>query len=140
LLEGVIVFALLAAFLWLERLPRAAAPGALAVVAAAGVAGALAQPALDRDAPWFDAQERVARLDQSSTVEFDWTQRYGPLDWPRVGREVLRVRAARPSYWKAQHLDTFDGVRWRRAVGAAAGGPLDETPPEAILRDEWRMA
>lgn len=140
LLEGVAVFALLAGFLWLERLPRAAAPGAVALLAAAGAAGALAQPALDRDEPWLDAQELVARLDRSAAVAFDWTQRYGPLDWPRVGREVLRVRAPRPSYWKAQHLDAFDGVRWRQAEGAAAGGPLEETPPEAILRDEWRMA
>ena len=26
---------------------------------------------------------------------------------------MLRVKAKRPAYWKAENLDVFDGVHWR---------------------------
>ena len=47
---------------------------------------------------------------------FDWTQRYGPLLWPRTGNTVLDVQAAPEAwtgeYWKTENLDTFDGSGW----------------------------
>ena len=49
-----------------------------------------------------------------SRPSFSWDHSYGPLDWPRDGRELLRVKAKRPAYWKATNLDDFDG----RALGA----------------------
>ena len=70
--------------------------------------------ALDGDQPWFDyeALRRDARPTKADA--FSWTHSYGPLHWPRDGRELLRVKATRPAYWKAENLDDFDGVRWAR--------------------------
>src|SRR5690606_17469251 len=56
---------------------------------------------------------------------FDWTHGYGPLDWPRDGRTLLRVRAERPSYWKVEDLGLFDGVRWRE-WGGRRSAPIAE--------------
>jgi hypothetical protein len=46
-------------------------------------------------------------------VRFSWDHDYGPIRWPRDGRELFRVKAPRASYWKAETLDSFDGERWR---------------------------
>ena len=51
---------------------------------------------------------------------FDWYQRYGPLNWPRTGHEVLDVQAAHADYWKAENLDVFNGRGW--VTGQASGG------------------
>ena len=66
---------------------------------------------------------------------FDWSQSYGPLNWPRTGQPVMQVRAAHPDYWKAENLDLFGGKGWvlgdvpgtqdpsaRSAAPRAAGG------------------
>ena len=47
-------------------------------------------------------------------MSFSWDHDYSPLDWPRDGRELLRVKARFPAYWKAADLDLFDGRTWRR--------------------------
>ena len=47
-----------------------------------------------------------------------WNHSYGALNWPRDGRELLRVRASTPAYWKAENLDDFDGTAWRRSARA----------------------
>lgn len=138
--EGLLLFVLLAAFLWLERLPRVQLPGAVVLLAVAALAGALATGPLDRDEPWVDVQELVEGLDRPAAARFDWSQRYGPLDWPRDGREVLRVRAARKAYWKARNLDGFDGVRWISVQPATPTRPDAEVPPETLQRRDWRHA
>jgi transglutaminase-like putative cysteine protease len=115
-LQGLIVFVLLAAFLWLERLSRRELAGAgwLAVVAA--VIGAAAAPALDRRTPWLDYEALAQSLASAHIERFDWTQRYGPISWPRESREVLRIQTAQRTYVKAENLDAFDGVRWFRTT------------------------
>ena len=50
---------------------------------------------------------------------FSWTHSYGPLTWSRDGREMLRIKATAPAYWKATNLDDFDGVRWREGAAVA---------------------
>ena len=80
------------------------------------ILGLAAAPALDTDQPVvrlrdLGAVQRLAR----SRPTFTWDHSYGPLDWPRDGRELLRVKAKRPAYWKAhqpRHLR-------RRAAGCA---------------------
>jgi transglutaminase-like putative cysteine protease len=72
-------------------------------------------PALDKDAPWFDYESWALDAASAKTTSFSWDHDYGPLDWPRDGRELLRVRAEkRPAYWKAENLDGFDGARWHQ--------------------------
>ena len=118
-------------FLLAERLTRVQAWAAAALLGAATIAGMALAPVLDTEGPVIDVQEIASALEPREPEHFEWTHGYGPLDWPRDGRTLLRVRAERPSYWKVQDLGLFDGVRWRewggrRAAPLAEG--LDEHP------------
>ena len=91
-------------------------------------------------APALDTRPAVVRLRDVGAVErlarsrptFSWDHSYGPLDWPRDGRELLRVKAKRPAYWKATNLDEFDGA------------PLDPRPqldePRRLRRSAYLPA
>jgi protein-glutamine gamma-glutamyltransferase len=118
-LSGALLALLVLAYLRLERLriTDAGAAGMLAVVVT--ILGLAAAPALDTDQPWFDYETWALSNASSKTTEFTWDHSYGPLDWPRDGRELLRVKAERPAYWKATNLDTFDGQRWVRDRSSA---------------------
>jgi transglutaminase-like putative cysteine protease len=110
--QGAALFAGLALLLWLDRLDRRVALPATGVLATAALVGALAAPALDRGRPWVNYEGLAGSLQSRHGERFDWNHRYGPLDWPRDGSEVLRVRTARPVFLKAENLDSFDGLRW----------------------------
>ena len=43
---------------------------------------------------WVDYEKIAESFAPAASVSFDFSHRYGPLDWPRDGREVLRVKAA----------------------------------------------
>jgi transglutaminase-like putative cysteine protease len=131
-IQGLALFALLALFLWLDRVPAAQVRPALAALAVAGALGALGALAVDRDRPWIDYESLALRLAPSQAATFDWNHRYGPLDWPRTGRVMLRVTMPRPAYLKAENLDAFDGVRWRQAAERAGFGPRSELPAPAV--------
>ncbi len=117
-LSGALLAVLVVAFLRLERLRinDAAAAGMLAV--AVTILGLAAAPALDTDEPWFDYETWALSNASSKSTTFSWEHSYGPLDWPRDGRELLRVKAKRPAYWKAANLELFDGQRWVRDRGS----------------------
>ncbi|WP_259310809.1 transglutaminase family protein [Capillimicrobium parvum] len=131
------LFALpLCLFVLADRLPlRLALPGAAVVLAAVG-GGMLVAPALDGDGPVVDVQQIASALQPDEPDRFDWTHGYGPLDWPRDGRILLRVKAQRPAYWKADDLEFFDGVRWRSEPGANPLTPIAEGAPE---HPRWRQ-
>jgi transglutaminase-like putative cysteine protease len=117
-LRGLALLLLVAAWLWLPRMaPRDAALGA-AVVVGVGVLSLPLASALDGERPWWDYQA-WSWFGDGKVVTFDWSHEYGPLDWPRDGTTLLNVRADRPHYWKAQALDTFDGLRWVRTAARA---------------------
>ena len=139
-LEGLALFVLLSAFLWLERLQRSHVPPAEALLVLAALGGAVAVPWLDRDEPWVDAQALVGALDRPDPARFDWSQSYGPLDWPRTGREVLRIQSPVQTYWKAQNLDGFDGVRWVRSQPQRPTSPLAEVPLQARRNGAWTQS
>ena len=105
---------LLAGFLWLERLRPDQLGVAAACVVAAAVSGALVAPRLDGTRPWLDYEAFAEKLEPNKAEAFSWNHSYGPLNWPRDGREMLRIKAKAPAYWKATNLERFDGVRWRR--------------------------
>ncbi len=136
-LRGVALLVLLVAYLRADRLPARRLPVAAAAVAAAAVAGALAAPRLDAGGPWLDYRAIASSLAAQSPVTFGWDHRYGPLDWPREGREVLRVRSGVGAYWKAENLDRFDGVAWRREQDSAPEASTAELPPPGELRRDW---
>jgi transglutaminase-like putative cysteine protease len=137
-LGGAVLAVLVLAFISLERVRipdfRTAAVGA-AVAAAAGLAAA---PALDSGHAWWDYESWALARGQSGSMSFSWEHRYGTLRWPRTGRELLRVKARRAAYWKAENLDVFDGSRWRRGVfPQREAGAWDQLPPDARLLERW---
>jgi protein-glutamine gamma-glutamyltransferase len=112
--RGLVLLLLVAAYLWLPRLPpREAAVGA-AVVAGVGVLSLPLAAALDGQRPWWDYRS-WSFFGDGKVVTFEWNHQYGPLDWPREGTTLMNVESDRPHYWKAQALDTFDGFRWIRS-------------------------
>ena len=115
-LRGAALTLLVLAFLRLEKLRVGDAGNAGLVAAGVAVLALMLAPALDRDAPWWDYESWALGAASARTTSFTWDHDYGPLDWPRDGRELLRVRAPRrPAYWKAVNLDAFDGLRWFQA-------------------------
>ena len=81
---------------------------------ASGSSSLPAAAALDSGRPWWN-YGGVSWFGDGKQVAFDWTHRYGPMDWPRDGTTLLNVKSDRPHYWKAESLDVFDGFRWARA-------------------------
>jgi protein-glutamine gamma-glutamyltransferase len=127
LLRGLVLLALVAAWLWLPRLsPREAAAGA-ALVLSLGVVSLPVAAALDGDERWWD-YGAVGWFGAHKVVSFDWTHRYGPLDWPREGTTLLNVKSSAAHYWKAETLDSFDGLRWVRGRGSDATQALQGLP------------
>jgi transglutaminase-like putative cysteine protease len=123
-LAGTAFALLLALFLWLERVERRNAALAVSLVALAAIAGLAAAPRLDGARALLDYEELAQSLSAAATTQYSWNHSYGPLHWPRDGREVLRVRSPRRSYWKAVNLTAFDGARWVQNV-RQSGGAID---------------
>jgi transglutaminase-like putative cysteine protease len=129
-LQGLLLFALVAAFMWGERIVSRRSGAALAVIAAAALIATLLAPPLARHHPWFNYQSLAGSLSPAHVETFDWTQRYGPYDWPRDGRTVMTIKARRADYWKAENLDVFDGFAWSNAQGPVTGSPPAPTRTE----------
>ncbi|MGH2892899.1 MAG: hypothetical protein ACRDPM_06480, partial [Solirubrobacteraceae bacterium] len=113
-MQGLLLFGLLAAFMWGERVRAGAVASAIAVVALAGVGGAIAAPRIDQRAPWVDYRAWAGTPVAVHVDTFNWNQTYGPLRWPQSGHEVFTVTASEADrdYWKAEDLDTFNGYSW----------------------------
>jgi len=136
-LQGLLLFALLAFFMWGERVPSDRRGGVLLACAAAGAIAIAVAPALDQHSPWINYEALTRGFTPTHVDRFDWTQRYGPLTWPRSGDTVLDVQASpkafQGEYWKAENLDTFDGVGWA-AGGVSTGGGLEGVSARTITR------
>jgi transglutaminase-like putative cysteine protease len=114
-LRGAALALLVLAFLRLEKLRVGDAGNAGWVAAGVAVLALMLAPALDGDEPWWDYESWASNAASARSTSFSWDHDYGPLDWPRDGRELLRVRATRrAAYWKAENLDGFDSARWIR--------------------------
>jgi hypothetical protein len=112
-LRGLVLLALVAAWLWLPRLPRREAGVAAAAVLTVGVLSLPVAAAFDSERAWWDYHS-WDWFGNGKVVTFDWNHTYGPLNWSRAGETVLNVKSDRPQYWKAETLDGFDGFRWIR--------------------------
>ena len=134
-LQGLILFALLAAFMWGERVRRGATASAIAIVALAGVGGAIAAPRIDPGTPWVNYRAWAGTAAAQHVDTFDWNQTYGPLRWPKAGHDVLSVQARTPEYWKAQALDTFNGYSW--VAGDQAAAPALSGAQRRYLSPAW---
>jgi transglutaminase-like putative cysteine protease len=131
--EGLMVLALLAAWLWLpglrvRRLATAlawlASMAALAVVLAGQIAGGQA---------WLGYRAWDLFGTAAPRIAFSWDQTYGPITWSRSGRVMFTVSAARPQLWKTATLDRFDGLRFVRS-GTDAASYVDLPLP---VNDRW---
>jgi protein-glutamine gamma-glutamyltransferase len=116
-LRGLALLLLIAAWLWLPRMPRMEAGVGAAAVVSVGLVSLPLAAALDGERPWWN-YHAWNWFGNGETITFDWTHEYGPLDWSRAGATVLNVKSDRPHYWKAETLDAFDGLRWVRSPGA----------------------
>lgn len=132
--RGALLVLLVIAFLRLERLQRRDA-GSAGMLALAVVALALLlAPLLDRSTPWWDYETWALSAASAKATSFSWDHDYGPLNWPRDGRELLRVKARSAAYWKAENLDFFDGTAWRRAPYVIPASVIQVPDPVADLR------
>ena len=127
-LSGAVFTLLVVAFLRLEKLRRPDSLGAVTLALVATLAALIAAPVLNRDTPWFDYETWALETSASKSTSFTWDHSYGALNWPRDGRELLRVRARQPAYWKAENLDDFDGHVWRRSRIGFAVNELPDNP------------
>lgn len=116
-LRGIVLLLLIGAWLWLPRMPRREAAIGAAVVASVGVLSLPVAVALNGERAWWD-YGAWSLFGKGEVITFNWTHEYGPLDWSRAGATVLNVKSDRPHYWKAEALDSFDGLRWVRSVAA----------------------
>ncbi len=131
-LQGLLLFALLALFVWGERIGRDGVAAAVGVACVAGVVGVLLGPRIEGHHPWVDYRAWAGASTVSTLDSFDWNQNYGPLRWPQDGHEVLTVRARSGDYWKAEDLQQFNGTDWvQGSPGATAALP---SPSRSALR------
>jgi transglutaminase-like putative cysteine protease len=127
-LQGLILFALLALFMWGERVPSDRRGGVILACAMTGAIGMIAAPAIDQNSPWINTHQLAGGLSPAHVDRFDWSQRYGPLNWPHSGTNVFSVAASPSSlafsgeYWKTENLDDFNGTGWASGgVGSGTG-------------------
>jgi transglutaminase-like putative cysteine protease len=119
-LRALVAGALAFAFLRTGR-PAGGGPAHAAGLAALALAigtGYAAVPAASGPAllPW--TTWNFSHVAQPAAVDLAWDMRYQPLVYPSKPVEVMQVRAARPSYWRAVVLADFDGLRFSRAPQA----------------------
>jgi transglutaminase-like putative cysteine protease len=132
--HGLILFGLLAAFIWAERAPTRDGFTAMVVIAAAGIGGMIAAPVLKQQKAWVDYESLAQKLAVGHVDQFNWLQGYGPLRWPTRDETVLDVQAAHAEYWKAEDLDVFKGTGW--AQGSYGPAPPASAVSEAARR-QW---
>jgi transglutaminase-like putative cysteine protease len=135
-LRGAALALLVVAFLRLEKLRIGDAGTAAIVAAGVAILALMLAPALDGDEPWWDYESWALGAASARSTSFTWDHSYGTLNWPRDGRELLRVKARRAAYWKAANLDTFDGLYWTQSDSGDFQSeeprlPFDETRTRA---------
>lgn len=116
---------------------QAAALGAAIVLAALVVGGA---PGMTKAAflDWH-RWDPLAKQGPQVGVSYVWNDTYGPLVWPKKSTTLLTISSPKPSYWRAEVLNTFalpsgrwiDGARPSQ-IGEShgvLGVPSDVGPP-----------
>jgi hypothetical protein len=126
-LGGAVFCILLAAFLWLERLRAEQLGVAFACVLAVTVAGGFVAPRLDRSSPWLDYEHIAEDLQPEKAATFSWNHSYGPMTWPRDGREVLRIQASRQTVLEDGQPQRVRRLRW-----------IDSTQVASVVDTELR--
>ncbi len=130
LLRGLLLLALVAAWLWAPGLPRRQGLTAGLLVVAAGLIAVPIADRIDGHHPWLDYRNwNWSWATGGGGESFAWDHTYGPLDWKRTGETLLQVRSDAPHYWRTAVLDQFDGYRWHES--ATSGNGAVELPVPA---------
>ena len=132
--DGLLLLALVVAWLWLPQLSGRRSAAALAWLAAAGVLAVVVTDQLGSDQSWLNYRAWDLLGSGTQGVAFSWDQSYGPITWSRAERTMFTVTAPRPQLWKITTLDRFDGLRFVRSGVDPAGGYQDLPLP---LNPSW---
>ncbi len=125
--DGILLFGLLAAWLWLPDLRPGRMVTTLAWLVPAGVIAAVLASEFAVGQSWFDYRAWDLLGSPRPEIAFNWDQTYGPLPWSRSRAVMFTVRAATPQLWKLTTLDRFDGLRFMRS-GTDAGSYEGDLP------------
>jgi hypothetical protein len=124
-LHGLVLFALLAVFVWGERVSRTDLAAVVTLCSVAGAVAMLAGPAIDRHRPWINYQALATR-----SAPGTWTCSTGRS---ATGRSTGRARGTRCSRSRRRRSRTIGRRRTSTCSTASGGRPVS---PEARIR--WR--
>ncbi len=134
LLQGLLLLALLAGWLWLPAIRgRRRLSAAIGWLLLAGGLAALLSARIQDAQSWLDYRAWNLLGGAQPATAFAWDQTYGPISWPRSGRTMFSVRASTPGLWKVTTLDRFDGLRFVRS----GTDPATEADLPLPLNDRW---
>ncbi|HUH80866.1 MAG TPA: transglutaminase-like domain-containing protein [Solirubrobacteraceae bacterium] len=121
--QGLLLVALVVAWLWLPTLRRVDAGRALAWTLACVVVALIVAPLLNGSHAWIS----FASGDATNPTVFQWDQLYGPLDRPGSRDPMLLTARANepPGLLRVTSLDRFDGLRFIRS----------QAPPQTAATD-----
>jgi transglutaminase-like putative cysteine protease len=139
--RGVGLLFFTAAWLWLPRMPERGARTAAAAAGAVLIACIAALPAAaryDDSKPLIDYQSWNP-FAAHATTRFDWSHRYGPIDWPRDGTTLMYVKAKERNYWKLATLGVFVEDHWVRSGFGRGNNPLLPAPYNLAWETELRV-
>jgi len=134
--EGLLLLALVVAWLWLPGLRRRRVAPALAWLAAAGTLAAVLAGLVGTRQAWLDYRAWDLLGTGQQSVSFSWDQSYGPIIWSRSQQIMFAVAAPGPQLWKMTTLDRFDGLRFLRS-GVDDGGSLNYADLPLPLNQHW---
>ena len=89
-MQGLLLFGLLAAFMWGERVRAGAAASAIGIVALAGVGGAIAAPRIDQRSPWVDYRAWAGTAVPSTSTRSTGTRPTARCAGPRPATRCSR--------------------------------------------------
>ncbi len=131
--EGLVLLALIAAWLWPAGLGRRRAVAATGWLATAGALAAVLAGPLASGQAWLGYRDWNLLGTSQPRIAFAWDQTYGPIPWSRSERTMFTVSTSHSGLWKTTTLDRFDGTRFARS-GVAPPGAQDLPLP---LNDRW---
>ena len=114
-IEGMLLLALVVAWLWLPGVRRRRVSTAVVWLGAAGALAAVLVPNIGADRPWLNYRAWSLAAAPAHGTNFTWDQSYGPITWSRSHREMFTVAAPAAQLWKTTTLDRFDGLRFMRS-------------------------
>jgi protein-glutamine gamma-glutamyltransferase len=122
-LRGLMLLALIAAWLWLPSLAAIDVSRAARWLILSAAVALVLRGGLSSSHAWIG--EGQARAAQATTASFQWDQTYGPITWSRSKAVMFRIVERRPELVRATSLDRFDGIGFLRSPDPPGSRRLD---------------